>query len=86
MMEDSLATELLRELKRESKRRFILLIILLVLFFGTNLAWLIAWNLPSETVTESYELQGEDSANVVYNSETDIQSIGKCQCKNSSTQ
>lgn len=68
-MEDNLATELLRELKRESKRRFILIIVLLFLFFGTNLAWLIAWNLPSESTTESYELQGEDSANVVYNSE-----------------
>lgn len=72
-MEDNLATELLRELKRESKRRFILIIVLLFLFFGTNLAWLIAWNLPSEeTVSESYELQGDGDANVFYNEQGEV--------------
>ena len=73
MMEDNLATALLRELKQESKRRFILIIILLLLFFGTNLAWLIAWNLPSEeTVSESYELQGDGDANVFYNEQGEV--------------
>lgn len=67
---DNLATELLREIKQESRRRFIIILILIVALVGSNLAWLIAWNLPTdkEVTTESYELQGEDNANVVYSS------------------
>jgi len=64
---ENLASEILHELKLESKRRFVLLIVTISLLFISNLAWLVAWNLPDETVTESYELQGEDSANVIYN-------------------
>ena len=52
-----LATELLHEIKAESRRRFIIIIILIVALLGSNLAWLIAWNLPSKEITnESYEL------------------------------
>lgn len=69
---DNLATEILHELKLESKRRFILLIITIILLFGSNMAWLIAWNLPSNEVTESYEMAGEDNANVVYNQDGDV--------------
>ena len=64
---DNMATEILHELRAESKRRFALLIIARSLLFVSNMAWLIAWNLPDNTVSESYELQGEDSANVIYN-------------------
>ena len=64
---ENLASEILHELKLESKRRFVLLVVTISLLFVSNLAWLIAWNLPDETVTESYELEGEDSANVIYN-------------------
>ena len=73
-MQEMLATSILRELHRESKRRFILLVICIVLLFASNMAWLIAWNLPKEEerVTESYELQGEDSANVFYNGEGEV--------------
>lgn len=77
---DNLATELLREIKQESKRRFIIIMILIAALVGSNLAWLIAWNLPAgkEITTESYELQGEDSANVVYSSgEGDIEINGE---------
>lgn len=77
---DNLATELLREIKQESKRRFIIIMILIAALVGSNLAWLIAWNLPAdkEVTTESYELQGEDSANVVYSSgEGDIEINGE---------
>lgn len=77
---DNLATELLREIKQESKRRFIIIMILIAALVGSNLAWLIAWNLPSdkEVTTESYELQGEDSSNVVYSSgEGDIEINGE---------
>ena len=69
----SLASELLSELKRESKRRFILLIICIILLFVSNMSWLIAWNLPSEeTVSESYELQGDGDANVFYNEQGEV--------------
>lgn len=71
-MGDSLASELLHEIKAESKRRFILLIICISLLFLSNLAWLIAWNLPSDEVTETYDLQGEDNANVFYNGEGEV--------------
>lgn len=78
---EGLASELLHEIKRESKRRFILLIICIVLLFASNMAWLIAWNLPAETetVTESYELQGEDNANVIYNSDGEVRINGEDQ-------
>jgi hypothetical protein len=80
-MQERLATEILRELHRESKRRFLLLLICIVLLFASNLAWLIAWNLPDnkETVTESYDLQGEDSANVFYNGEGEVTFNGENQ-------
>ena len=75
-MEERFATEILRELKTESKRRFVLLIICLILLFVSNMAWLVAWNLPAEekteTTSESYELQGEDNANVVWNNDGEV--------------
>lgn len=69
-MDNSLATDLLREIRQESRRRFIIIILLIVALVGSNLTWLIAWNLPAteETVTETYEVQGEDSSNVIYSS------------------
>lgn len=75
---DNLATELLREIKQESRRRFIIILILIVALVGSNIAWLIAWNLPSEEVSESYELQGDENSNVVYSSgEGDIKINGE---------
>lgn len=77
---DNLATALLHEIKQESRRRFIIIIILIVALVGSNLAWLIAWNLPDKEMTESYELQGEDSANVVFSSgEGDVRINGENQ-------
>lgn len=59
---EPLATELLHEVKQQSKRWFMAFIIMLGLFFVTNIAWLIAWNLPTEktttTVTQSSENDG----------------------------
>lgn len=49
----SLASELLHEVKATSKRWFILFIITLLMLFGTNMAWLYAWNLPTEETTIS---------------------------------
>jgi len=76
---ESLATEILHELKMESRRRFILLVVTISLLFISNMAWLIAWNLPDETVTESYDLMGEDSANVIYNQLGEVQIDGQSQ-------
>ena len=45
--ENSLASELLHEVKAISKRWFVLFLIALLLLFGTNMAWLYAWNLPA---------------------------------------
>ena len=66
---DNLATEILHEL--------IMLIIMIVLFFASNLAWLYAWNLPDKEVSESYELQGQDDANVVYNDSGEVKIDGE---------
>lgn len=76
---DSLASDLLKELKQESRRRFIIILILIVALVGSNIAWLIVWNLPSHVIeTEEYELQGEDDSNVIYSSgEGDIRINGE---------
>ena len=73
-MEERFALEVLKELKKESQRRFILLVICLALLFASNITWLIAWNLPSTTeeVTESYDLKGEDDANVILNGDGEV--------------
>ena len=74
---EGLATEILHELKNQARRNFILLIVCIILLFASNIAWLIAWNLPDNEVTESYELQGEDDANVIYNSQGEVQIDGQ---------
>lgn len=76
---ENLATEILHELRLESKRRFIMLLISISLLFASNVAWLIAWNLPYKETTESYELSGEDSANVVYNQLGEVEISGQNQ-------
>ena len=58
---DSLASELLHLVKTQARRWFIAFIVVLIMLFATNLAWLYAWNLPSEESTsESYDIQSED--------------------------
>ena len=71
----SLASELLHEVKAASKRWFILFIITLLMLFGTNMAWLYAWNLPTEeTITE---LTSDDGSNANYiNGQGDITNGG----------
>ena len=76
---ENLASEILHELKLEAKRNFIILIVTVILLFASNIAWLIAWNLPEKEYTESYELQGEDEANVIYNSQGDVKIDGQNQ-------
>lgn len=61
MTEDNLATELLHTLKTSIKRLYVILMILIVLLFGTNMAWLYAWNLPSEESTTTITQDCDDS-------------------------
>ena len=73
---DNLATELLREVKATSKRWFILFIITLIMLCGTNMAWLYAWNLPSEGTTTT--ITSDDGSNANYiEGEGDITNVGK---------
>ena len=74
---ENLATEILHELKAQSKRYFIMLIITVILLFASNIAWLYAWNLPDRQVSESYDLNGQDEANVIYNSQGEVQVDGQ---------
>lgn len=73
---DNLATELLREVKATSKRWFILFIITLIMLCGTNMAWLYAWNLPSEETTTTITSDDDSNANYI-EGEGDITNVGK---------
>ena len=55
----SLATELLHTLKASIKRLYIVIIILILLLFGSNMAWLYAWNLPSDNNSNANYINGE---------------------------
>ena len=73
---DNLATELLREVKATSRRWFILFIITLIMLCGTNMAWLYAWNLPSEETATT--ITSDDGSNANYiEGEGDITNVGK---------
>ena len=61
MTEDNLATELLHTLKSSIKRLYIVIIVLILLLFGSNMAWLYAWNLPSEETTTTITQDCDDS-------------------------
>ena len=61
MENDSLATELLHTLKTSIKRLYIVIIILILLLFGSNMTWLYAWNLPSETSDTAISQDSEDN-------------------------
>lgn len=66
-MEDKLTLEIFKELKKTIKRYFIAFMILLFLFFATNIAWMIAWNLPSEDTAQTYDIDSKDQGNAIYN-------------------
>lgn len=71
MENDSLATELLHTLKASIKRLYIVIIILILLLFGSNMAWLYAWNIPSEETTTTVTSDNDSNANYI-NGEGDI--------------
>lgn len=58
---DTLALELLKEVKSSCKRWFIAFIIALFLLFFTNVVWLYNWCLPTQTSTESYDIDSSDN-------------------------
>ena len=81
-MEDSLALELLKQVKADSKKWFTAFIIVLIMFFISNLAWLYAWNLPSEetkstTTTYDYDVDSEDDGNAIYNESGEVNINGE---------
>ena len=63
--ENSLASELLHEVKATSRRWFVLFLIALLLLFGTNMAWLYAWNLPVEETTITQESDNASHNNYI---------------------
>ena len=75
MAEDNLATELLHTLKSSIKRLYIVIIILILLLFGSNMAWLYAWNLPSEETNTTVTSDNDRNGNYI-NGEGDIKNGG----------
>ena len=72
-----LALELLKEVKCSCKRWFIAFIIALFLLFSTNIVWLYNWCLPTQTSTESYDIDSSDNGNAVYNNSGEVNVDGK---------
>lgn len=76
-MEDKLTLEIFKELKKTIKRYFIAFMILLFLFFATNIAWMVAWNLPAEDTTQTYDIDSEDNGNAIYNDDGKVNVNGE---------
>lgn len=75
MNDEKLALELLHELKSSCRRWFIAFIIAIVMLFATNLTWLYAWNLPTDS--ESTTISSDDNSNANYiNGQGDITNGG----------
>ena len=78
MEDNTLAMELLHQLKSNTRKWFIAFIIVLIMFFASNIAWLYAWNLPTEnTTTTTYDTDSEDNGNAVINDEGEVSIDGK---------
>lgn len=78
MEDNTLAMELLHQLKSNTRKWFISFIIVLIMFFASNIAWLYAWNLPTETTTTTtYDADSEDNGNAVINDEGEVSINGK---------
>ena len=65
MENQTLETEILHDLKIRSRRYFILIIALAVLFIISNILWFCAFR--AITVSDTYSLNGQDNAKVIYN-------------------
>lgn len=78
MEDNTLAMELLHQLKSNMRKWFIAFIIVLIMFFASNIAWLYAWNLPTEnTTTTTYGADSEDNGNAIINDEGDVNINGE---------
>lgn len=66
-MEDKLTLELLKDVRANGKRWMKACIFVLVLLFLTNIAWMIAWNLPSEGYTVEQHNEDEGDNNIIGN-------------------
>lgn len=78
MEDNTLAMELLHQLKSNMRKWFIAFIIVLIMFFASNIAWLYAWNPPTEnTTTTTYDADSEDNGNAVINDEGEVSIDGK---------
>lgn len=78
MEDNTLAMELLHQLKSNMRKWFIAFIIVLIMFFASNIAWLYAWNLPTEnTTTTTYDADSEDNDNAIINDEGEVSIDGE---------
>lgn len=77
MEDNTLAMELLHQLKSSMRKWFIAFIIVLIMFFASNIAWLYAWNLPTESTTTTYDADSEDNRNAIINDEGEVSIDGK---------
>lgn len=74
---DDFTKDMFLEIKATARRNFVLVVLLTLVLFLSNAAWLYVWSLPENVRSESYELQGQDDANVVYNSQGQVHIDGK---------
>lgn len=77
MEDNTLAMELLHQLKSNMRKWFIAFIIVLIMFFASNIAWLYAWNLPTENTTTTYDADSEDNCNAIINDEGEVSIDGE---------
>ena len=76
MEDNNLASEILGMLKTQLHNAHIIIIILIVALFISNIAWLYAWNLPSETTTETYDIDSKDNGNAIFNDDGSVRIDG----------
>lgn len=78
-----LTIELMGMLKKSLKRSNTLNVILIIIIFLSNLMWIIAWNLPSDEVTDTtsssyeYDADSKDGGNAVINDEGEVNINGE---------
>ncbi len=64
MDNERLTIELLHIIKEQARRWFIAFIVCLAALFASNIAWLYAWNLPTEE--SAIAVEADDNSNASY--------------------
>ena len=77
MEDNTLATELLHQIKSSMRKWFIAFIVVLIMFFVSNVAWLYAWTLPTETTSTTYDVDSDDDGNAIINDEGEVSIDGE---------